>query len=281
MSNTYFCFSDECGDYYMNINTKQLLNHPFYVRATFIMNSSEWKYLNKRFRELRKKHGIPNGEIKWANLWSLRKFQKNSKEVPENSGFKHLESIDYHKIIDFIEESMLLLNELKEKKIIITYTKNNIALTYTEKKILYFHLQEHMQRIEMELQKNTHNLGVLFFDPVSTAKNEMFREIYSELYENGDFIDSYSFIKDSLNIENSHHSVGIQIADFISGAFSALLKSNPKVDYSRGTKMFFDSVYPNLRRNWDTGVHGYGIREVPRNRINRKWLINQIKSYKP
>lgn len=80
MSNTYFCFSDECGDYYMNINTKQLLNHPFYVRATFIMNSSEWKYLNKRFRELRKKHGIPNGEIKWANLWSLRKFQKTAKK---------------------------------------------------------------------------------------------------------------------------------------------------------------------------------------------------------
>lgn len=45
---------------------------------------------------------------------------------------------------------MLLLNELKEKKIIITYTKNNIALSFTEKKILYFHLQEHMQRIEME-----------------------------------------------------------------------------------------------------------------------------------
>jgi hypothetical protein len=279
MSNTYFCFSDECGEYYQNITHRQLLTHPFYVRSTLLINSSEWKFLNNRFRELREKYGIPFGEIKWVNLWSLRNYQKNQKEVPEKTGFKHLENIDYHTIIDFIEESLSILNELNSKKIIITYTRNNKARGYSEKKILTFHLQEHMQRIEMELQEHEDNLGVLFFDPVSTIKNEMFRKIYNKLYQNGDFINNYSFIKDSLNIENSHHSVGIQIADFISGAFSALLKSSPDKDYSRGTKMFFNSVYPNLRKNLYTGVHGWGIREVPSGILTRKWIKTQIQEY--
>lgn len=281
MSTTYFCFSDECGDYQPGMNAKKLAIHPFYIRTTLIINSCEWKTLNRRFRELRKKHKMPHGEIKWANLWSLRNYQKKGQEIPEKSGFKHLEKVDYHNILDFIEEVLTLVNELNEKKIIVTYTKNSTGPGYSEKKILSFHLQEHMQRIEMELSSNEDNLGVLFFDPVNEVKNEHFREIYNDLYENGDFIDSYSFIKDSLNIENSHHSVGIQLADFISGTFSALLKSCPEKDYSRGVKMFFDSVHPNLRRCWATGVHGWGIREVPSSNITRNWIKAQMREYKP
>lgn len=281
MAHTYFCFSDECGDYQPNMTKNQLSSHPFYIRTTLIINSSEWKFLSQRFRELRKKHKMPAGEIKWANLWSLRNYQKKGQEIPEKTGFKHLENIDYHHIINFIEESLSLINELKEKKIIVTYTKNTNIQSYSEKNILYFHLQEHMQRIEMELSKHENNLGVLFFDPVSPAKNELFREVYNSLYENGDFINKYSFIKDSLNIENSHHSVGIQMADFISGSFSALLKSCPEKDYSRGAKMFYDSVHPNLRQNESSEIHGWGIREVPSCITTRNWIKKHLKDYQP
>ena len=83
-----------------------------------------------------------------------------------------------------------------------------------------------------------------------------------------------------MNIENSHHSVGIQLADYISGAFSALLKSDSSGNYSDGIRMYFDSVHSNLRRNWDGGVQGYGIREVPKDTRNRGWLIKKIKSMK-
>lgn len=281
MANTYFCFSDECGDYQPNMSKKQLSIHPFYIRTTLIINSSEWKLLNRKFRELKEKHKMPSGEIKWANLWSLRNYQKKGLDIPEKTGFKHLENTDYHNIINFIDEALSLINELQEKKIIATYSRNNNSMNFSEKNILYFHLQEHMQRIEMELSKNKDNLGVLFFDPVSPAKNELFRDVYNSLYENGDFIDKYSFIKDSLNIENSHHSVGIQLADFISGSFSALLKSCPEKDYSRGAKMFYDSIHPNLRKNLHDNIHGWGIREVPSCAITRNWIKNQIKEYKP
>jgi hypothetical protein len=108
----------------------------------------------------------------------------------------------------------------------------------------------------------------------------MFREIYYTLFEDGDFIDKYLFIKDSLNIENSHHSVGIQIADYISGSFSSILKSNNYSDYELGINMFFNYVCPNLRRGGTSGVHGYGIREVPSSPPTRRWLSNKIKVLK-
>lgn len=39
MSDTYFCFSDENGDYKRDMTPKQLRRPPFYVRTTLIMNA--------------------------------------------------------------------------------------------------------------------------------------------------------------------------------------------------------------------------------------------------
>ena len=282
MADTYFCFSDECGDYKPNMTAKQLKTHPYYIRTTLLINSNEWKALNNSFRKIKTKYSLPlNKELKWANLWTLRNFQKNKKEIPAKYDIKYLEKVDYHTLIDFVEESLSLINSLNEKKIIATYTKNSNVPATNEKSMMSFHLQEHMQRLEMELQVDEDNLGVLFIDPISNEKNELFRSIYYELFENGDFIEKYKFIKDSLNIENSHHSVGIQIADYISGAFSSILKASIDNDYARGVKMFYDYVYPNLRRGFGEAIQGYGIREVPRNKLNRDWLIGQMKNFKP
>jgi hypothetical protein len=282
MADTYFCFSDECGDYKPNMTAKQIKNHPFYIRTTFLMNSNEWKKLNLSFRELKTKYDLPiSRELKWANLWTIRSYQKNQKVIPARFRLHPYENIDYHKLIDFVEEAIALINTLEEKKVIATYTRNLNRHSINEKSMLTFHLQEHMQRLEMELQVDEGNLGVLFFDPVSNDKNELFRQIYNELFENGDFIEKYKFMKDSLNIENSHHSVGIQIADYISGAFSSILKASIDNDYSRGVKMFFDHVYPNLRHGWQGTVQGYGIREVPRSVPTRTWLIGQMNIFRP
>ncbi len=282
MAGTYFCFSDECGDYKPLMSEKQIRIHPFYIRTTLIINSQEWKTLNTNFKKLKNKYGLPvSKELKWANLWTLRNFQIKRKPIPEKYDIKYLERFDYHRLIDFVEESLGLFDNLKEKKIIATYTKNPVLFGTNEKSMLSFHLQEHMQRIEMELQIDEDNLGVLFFDPISNEKNEQFRQIYNDLFENGDFVKSYKFIKDSLNIENSHHSVGIQITDYISGAFSSILKASENKDYSRGIKMFYDYVHPNLRKSRDERIQGYGIREVPRSVPNRKWLIGQINKYMP
>jgi len=278
---TYFCFSDECGGYEAVMSEKQLRAHPFYIRSTLIINSSEWKALSNNFKDLKEKYGIPlSREFKWAFLWNIKRYFINKKTIPKDHELKIFEKYDYNILIEFVEEALNLINGLSEKKIIITYTNNRNRYYINEKSMLKMHLQEHMQRIEMELENDEEdNLGVLFFDPVSPEKNEYLRELYYELFENGDYL-KYSHIKDSLNIENSHHSVGIQLADYISGAFSAIVKSNDGANYEDGVRMYFDSVHENLRRSWRAEVQGYGIREVPRNQTHRSWLFNRIEDFK-
>lgn len=279
MPGTYFCFSDECGGYNQMMSSKQLISHPFYIRTTLLMNSKEWKHLNNEFRTLKIKYSLPlSKELKWCNLWSIKSYQTTPKKYPLDKEIEYLGDYDYLKLIEFVNESLGLLKSLKEKKIIATYTKNSPKNSLTEKLLLKYHLQEHMQRLEMELQNNENNLGVLFIDPLNKSKDELFRNIYNELFEGGDFLTKYKFIKDSLNIENSHHSVGIQITDYISGTFNSILKVSPKNDYKFGVQMFYEHVYPNLRKNRNGAIQGFGIREVPRDGNVRAWIIEKLKS---
>jgi hypothetical protein len=124
----------------------------------------------------------------------------------------------------------------------------------------------------MEIQSKTlNNLVILFFDPVSEAMDKFFRDAYFDLYNSGDFISKYIHIKDSLNFEHSHQSVGIQIADYISGTFSSMLKGINTDNYKYGKDMYFDYIKPNLCQKFSI-IWGYGLREVPSNKEYRKKL---------
>ena len=268
----YFGFSDECGSYQRKISKKSLRVHPYYIRSTLIIDACDWKKLKLNYLELKEKYELPvSKEIKWSYLWQLREFQKKSLEITSDKDIYFLKDYDYHKLIAFVSDSLNLLSELEYCKIIITHTKNIKANIISEKSMLKMHLQEHMQRIQMEVQHDDENLAVLFFDPISEKTDKQLRDIYFELINNGDFIKEYSHIKDSLNIENSHQSVGIQLADFISGTFSSMLKGIESSNYELGKKMFFDHVYNKLRKK-DGKILGYGIREVPLNKDYRNFI---------
>ncbi|MDN3709735.1 septal ring lytic transglycosylase RlpA family protein [Myroides ceti] len=65
----------ECGLY--NPKKPNLKVHPYYIRSTILIKSSEWKILKEKFFALKKEYDLPiNKEIKWAYLWSLRIHQK-------------------------------------------------------------------------------------------------------------------------------------------------------------------------------------------------------------
>lgn len=273
----FFGFSDECGSYQMDKTTKYLSVHPHYVRSTLLIKAEDWKKLNKAFIDLKILYSLPlEKEVKWAYLWQLRNCQIKKQVVHSNKPFKFLEGYDYHDLIEFVEKSLNLLNEIEFKKIILTHTDNTNCARISEKSMLKMHLQEHMQRIEMQIQtRSEENLAVLFFDPVCESTDILLRDIYFELFNSGDFIKSYKHIKDSLNIEHSHQSTGIQLADYISGSFSAFLKGLISPNYDRGKNMFYKYIYPNLRTYQGT-IWGVGIREVPSNMTYRKKLATEM-----
>ncbi|MBA7700662.1 hypothetical protein ES703_109385 [subsurface metagenome] len=99
----------------------------------------------------------------------------------------------------------------------------------------------------------------------------MLREVYHDIFVEGDFINKYMHIKDSLNLELSHHSAGIQLADFISGCFTGFLRG-----WSFSTESCKELILPHLRKNDDGEVLGYGIREVPRDEEIRAAIDDKL-----
>lgn len=275
--NTYFGFSDEYGTYQLEKNEKHLAAHPYYIRSTLLIKASEWKKISKSFNELKSSYGFPlDKEIKWSYLWQLKKSQKGNKEIPNGKDFKFLEIFSYETVFSFVEDSLRLLNEINFKKVIITHTDSRECPKINAKSMLKMHLQEHMQRVEMEIQtQEEENLAVMFFDPVCEKTDKHLRDIYFDLFSSGDFINTYKHIKDSLNIEHSHQSVGIQLADFISGSFSSVLKGLKSSNYERGKMIFYSDVHTYLRSYKGT-VWGAGIREVPSNPKYRQALTQAI-----
>lgn len=264
---TYFGFSDERGLYEKDQSDTSIRSHPYYLRGTFLFDSKEWINLNQAGIDLKNKYDLPpEREIKWSYLWSLQKNLNNTRGIKKTDKYSFLESYDLKKLEKYYQEFFSLIPKSINPKIIFTITNNSYTNNHDVENILYWHLQEVIQRIEMEIQNNPNNICVLFMDEINSKQNKTLKELFHLLIVNGDFI-KYKHIKDSLSCENSGHSIGIQIADFISGCVGALLRG-----HNQFLPQYKKYIHPFIRTDQSGNIMGYGIREVPRQESFRKEL---------
>lgn len=270
---TYFVFSDEAGCYRKERNNEFVKANPFFIRASLIIDSSDWKTLNLKFHQLKKRYGLPaEKEVKWSYLWSLRKDQKNGR-LSEDKPFYFLKNFTEDQLLSFVTECLDLLTECSYCKVIYTITLNYPELTpvIDDQKIYEMHIQDTMQRIEMEIENDKDNLAILFLDPINRKTDDLIRESYRRIYLYGDFIKKYEHLKDNLSFELSHHSFGIQLADYCAGVFNNALKG-----YHESIDIFRTTLWKLVRKYPDGNFMGYGIVEIPKNEDVRKKLSRKI-----
>lgn len=257
---TYFLFSDEAGQYRRNPTGTFCNRYPFYVRSAVLIDVDSWITLKDDFFALKQQSGLPiNKEIKWSYLWSLTKHYNNREAIPSDADYHFLEGFSLDTLYGFVRDSCSLLEGCSYCKIVLTVTANRTENSWYNKTIYKWHLQELMQRVEMEIESKDDNLAIMFFDSTDLEVEKLLREAYSSIYTSGDYIKNYSHIKDSISFEQSHHSFGIQIADYAAGIFNGFLHN-----FKFGTSLFTEHLYNLLRRDVKTGeIMGYGIREVP------------------
>jgi len=272
----FFVFSDEAGKYQKERKDKFLQANPYYCRAVVLLDYIDWKRLRQEFYELKKNmlNLEVKQEIKWSYIWSLYKYMKDNKEIPQNKSYYFLKNYDPEDLLKFVKESLILLNICNSSQIIYTITINDRTRTrkIDEKKIIRMHLQDIMQRAEMQIQAIPESLGILFFDPINSKTNKYLQEAYYSIYQKGDFIKNYSHIKDSIAFELSHHSVGIQLADYCAGILNGCLKN-----HENSIELFQNQIWDKIRRHYED-VWGYGILEIPKNSENREYLKNVIEN---
>jgi hypothetical protein len=259
-----FAFNDDCGSYLNAAKASHVKAHPYYIRATLLMDGAEYLHLQNAVNYQKRKLGLSNDhEIKWSYIWSLRKHEIKNEPVPSNKPYASLAAVGSEKLVGFFKKALGIVHSLQCKQVIITLTKQVVGQSTSLDAMLRMHLECHLQRIRFETPSGS--LAVVFFDPESPEKDRSFREAYRMLRASNYFNLSFNRIKDSLNFEVSSHSVGIQLADFIAGACSAKLKHAGNPSFQHGAQLFDEFVAPCIRTNANGKKAGFGICEVPTN----------------
>lgn len=265
---TYFIFSDESGEYKREKSEEFLKKNPFYIRAAFIINSSDWKSLNSDLNNIKKNHNIPSEiDLKWSDLWLLKR-----NKVPKNREF--LKNFNYQQVFSYIENSLKTFSNIPYKKIVFTVTDNRTVGKVNEPKMLEMHIQNIIQRFQRDLEEDTENLALVFVDSLDQQKEKKLKDATYKLLTSGDFFVKYTCIKNSINFEYSHHCVGIQLADLIAGIFISHLKSFEFKGYKISTNFFNKYIFQNIRERNGLTI-GNGVIDVPR----RNDLREKLKQY--
>jgi len=284
---TYFVFSDESGKYNENYRNR---GHKYFVRSALLFDSANWLAVKTRIDALKVQAQIPvETEFKWNYMRLIYNHQKGGRRIRPKGGAYPFRKHDIDELIAFVRRTISLFHRYGESKIICTFTENlpirrwrillggstateGTSRNPTRQNICKWHLQELMQRVEMEMQRSN-SLAVVFFDEESDRTTEKHvRNCYHDMYHNGDFIKNYQHIKDSLCFEDSSHSTGIQVADYIAGIFNAFLNDDD-ISYA----LMRDCILPILRKESTGDYLGYGIREVPRDESKRQSVSEKIK----
>jgi len=265
----FFVFSDEAGQYQRKRTDRFLRAHPYYCRATIIIDAADWIRLRPEFYKLKKDllNLEVQQEIKWSYIWSLYKHRKNKEKISKKKPYYFLRNHNPDDLLEFVKEALNLLKTCDSCHIIYTVTINDRAKTprILQQNIIRMHLQDIMQRVEMQIQTIPNSIGILFFDPVNSKTDKYIREAYQTIYQQGDFIKDYSHIKDSIAFELSHHSFGVQLADYCAGILDGCLKN-----YEKSIELFKNQIWDKIRSH-NGDVWGYGILEIPKREENREY----------
>ena len=263
----YFVFSDENGNYKKSSGSSFVRTTPRYIRSSIIVNAEDWYVLNKALRRAKEKLGIDiTNEVKWSHLWTIQKLRRDGKEIKESDPIYFLRKVKTDQLFCYYEEALSVFDKCAFCKIIYTITDNAITKEYDEERLLGFHIEDHMQRVQMEIQGDSKNIAVFFIDPVGKETDSALSDKYHELFHCGDLIKSFDNIKDCLSIEYSHNSTGIQYADYLAGVCSDVLNG-----YDKSKEWYFKYLQNFVRQN-GTNKFGYGIIEVPTLREYRNRL---------
>lgn len=263
----YFVSSDEAGSYRETRTDEFLKRYPYYSRCGLMIEARDWPTLRTRFMNTKESCGIPvDFELKFQDLWDAKidwkRFARTHTEV------KHL---NYQDLQSFVRKSLDVLARTDSFRIIFTVTKNDSVGPISQDKIWKWHLQNIMQRVEMQICKSPSNLAVFFLDNINEATEKKMRKWYYELLRGGDLLE-YNHIKDSVSFEYSHHSSVMQLADFCVGVFNGCLRD---FTFSRACSK---AIIPKIVSSKQGEIMGYGVCEIPTDsgNVKRLWIKRRL-----
>jgi hypothetical protein len=116
------------------------------------------------------------------------------------------------------------------------------------------------ERFQYFLQDESSNarteFGVIICDHRGSADDNRLRAHHQMLVHSSEFTSEYKNLIESVFLQPSHHSIGIQLADIIAGAVWRR--------FERGDDRFYKMAEPRFRRSRGGRIEGYGVIKVPK-----------------
>lgn len=266
----YFVFSDEVGDYSESPRPGFLRAHPYFIRAGVMIKGDNWVLLRDAFNSLQEKYQFPNDyELKWAYIGSIIAHREHGEAIPNERPYATFKDYSSEDLLSFVKDAVSLLKICEFCRIIYTVTDNRVVQRIAKNKLYKMHIQDLMQRTEMHLQ-NIEGLAVMLLDPKDEATDSHVRNAYAAIYRDGDFIEKYNHVTDSLSFVHSSQSFGIRLVDYSAGIFNNFMRG-----YPQSIELFKNQVWPLVYKSPIGNPLGWGICEVPTD-ANARGNIRQI-----
>lgn len=255
MSESLFVFTDEAGAYNKLPSEPFRRSHPFYIRSNTYLSADDYRVFQGEVQALNKRYGIPVGEeVKWSDLWEIHRGKYRA---------EFLKGLSEEKLKGYYRRVFQCATAKDSVRFLFTVTCVFIQPCYhSESELLKFHLQEAMQRVNMDAQPD--GFATIIMDELNPDKIKKLKAACHEIAVTGDLV-KYKNIYSGVLTESSSQSPGIQLADFAAGIMNGYLRGAllSRGKYEFATDLFNKFIRPNLRSHPDGRIMGYGVREVP------------------
>lgn len=226
----------------------------YFVVGAVIVPEAIWHRLRDALLGMKIRRKI-RGELKW------RYFAPGNTD-PANP-MRHLDQVTRDSIRTEVYQIIAAESTLKTMAAVCSPSAAYRLPSVTDQEGLY-HLTyktitERFQYFLQDISKASGQAqrGIVIADHRGGADDKRLQRLHNKLlYASGTNISTYSNLVESLFLQQSHMSVGIQLADMVAGAVWR--------QYERADGRWFNLIQPTLRTNAQGNITGYGIIKVPK-----------------
>ncbi len=242
----HICFIDESGTPPSRPNS----DSPYFTLGAVIIRDTDWRDIANDVQGLCTSNGL-RGELKW------RYFS------PHNSSAENPmlgKSAEQRKKLSLAFARLIAKSKIT---IIACVTDIGAAFEYAsvtnQQELYHFAYKPLSERFQYFLQDQK-SLGIIVSDHRGRDNDRLFRAHHSSLTNSrGKAISGYDRFIEGLFLQDSCHSIGIQVADFVAGAIHRA--------YSTQDRDLAAILKPRIRQKPDGTIQGHGIIHHPRDKF--------------
>lgn len=201
----HLCFVDESGTPPGKPNPRK----PYFTLGAAIIHCDSWKSISQRFHGFKVQHGLI-GEMKW------RYFAPDNQQEG-NPMLRH--SAPERRELSRQFARMIAESDITLLACVVDVEKAYEFPSVTNQQTLYhFAYKPITERFQYFLQ-DANSIGLIVADHRGRDSDKMLRAHHSALTSNPKATRSgYDRLIEGLFLQDSEHSIGVQIADFVAGA---------------------------------------------------------------